>query len=369
MTAENLKRTPLLEVHQSLNARMVPFEGWEMPVQYSGIVEEHRAVRSAAGLFDVSHMGEFEISGPGAKDFLQFLTTNDLEKLRVGRCQYSFLLNSEGGTVDDTMIYRRADNTYLLVVNASNIEKDWAHVSNVATNFAQFELVNRSEDYALLALQGPRAENILNPLTDLDLGSLRFHQIAETTISDHSVLLAASGYTGENGFEIFTSPESVSTVWNTLLDKGTSRNLKPCGLGARDTLRLEASLALYGHELDDETSPLEASLGFAVARNGTYLGSDVMQKQRTEGLSKTIVMLEMKDRGIPRQGYEIQSPGGEVVGKITSGSIAPWLDKSIAMGYVPPALSDIGQTLHISVRNRILQAEVVSRPFYKRPDR
>lgn len=362
-----LKRTRLYRQHVQLNAKMVEFGGWEMPVQYTGIIEEHRAVRTAAGLFDVSHMGQIQVSGAGARDFLQYLAANDVRKLDVGRCQYSFLLNERGGTIDDMMVYRTGPDAYTLVVNASNADKDWAHVLATGTGRRGVRLENRSGDRALLAFQGPLAGEILAELTSDDLEALRFHDVRPHTVAGLPVMLAASGYTGENGFEIFVASDEVESLWRALLEAGRRAGAVPAGLGARDTLRLEASLALYGHELDESTSPLEANLGFAVAKSGAYIGSEAIREQLAGGVSKRLVMLEMIDRGIPRQGYGICRPDGSAAGVITSGSVSPWTGKNIALGFVDPKLARRGQELLVSVRKRRLRAKVVRRPYYRRP--
>ncbi|MDE2887105.1 MAG: glycine cleavage system aminomethyltransferase GcvT [Gemmatimonadota bacterium] len=367
MDDTTLKRTPLYRQHVQLNAKMVAFGGWEMPVQYTGIVAEHRAVRTVAGLFDVSHMGQIQVSGTGAQDFLQHLAANDIRKLDVGRCHYSFLLNERGGTIDDMMVYRTGQDVYKLVVNASNRKKDWAHIRSAGTGRSGVRLENRFDDGALLAFQGPAAAEILSVLTPDDVASLRFHEVRPFTVAGVPVLLAASGYTGENGFEIFVGSNEVESLWRALLDEGRHAGAVPAGLGARDTLRLEASLALYGHELDEDTSPLEANLGFAVAKTGTYIGSEAIREQLAGGVSKRLVMLEMIDRGIPRQGYDIHRSDGSAAGVITSGSVSPWTGKIIAMGFVDPKLARRGQELHVAIRNRRLRARVVRRPYYRRP--
>ena len=363
------RRTPLFESHQSLKARMVDFAGWEMPVQYQGLVKEHRAVRSAAGLFDVSHMGEFEIRGPRADSFLRSVACNDPGRLGIGDLQYSMLLNERGGTIDDVMIYRVEARTFLVVGNAVNVDKVWEHLSDRASAFRGAEVRNCSGDYALLAFQGPKAGLVLSGFTGVDLNALRFHEVARGEVAGRPALIAASGYSGENGFEIFVAPHDSPTLWSTLLGAGEAHGVLPAGLGARDTLRLEASLPLYGHELDERTSPLEAGLGIFVAKSGDYIGADVMRAQRSEGLQKRLVMLEMRERGIPRQDYEVQAVTGQPVGRVTSGTFAPWLDKGIGMAYLSPRFSAVGQALRIIIRGHPCSAVVVPRPFYRRPRR
>ena len=362
---EKLKKTPLNEIHHKANARMVPFGGWEMPVQYEGIVAEHQAVRSQAGLFDVSHMGEFEFKGRGARKLVQFLTANDIDRIGIGRGQYSLFLNKNGGAIDDIIVYRLGKTTYLVVVNASNVDKDWKHVQAVAKSFDNVQVTNRSEEFALLALQGPKAEAALSPIANRDLSEIGFFRIRKVELVGIPVLIARTGYTGEglNGFEIFTQAEDAAAIWNALI---ASPDVSPAGLGARDTLRIEASLPLYGQELDEATTPLEAGLERFVSQAGGFSGADALEKQRADGLPKTLVMIEMIDRGIPRHGYEILDSSGNAIGKVTSGTTAPYLKKNIAMGYVPPNYSEIGTELAIAIRNRALKARIVPRPFFKR---
>ncbi|MDQ7029044.1 MAG: glycine cleavage system aminomethyltransferase GcvT [Ardenticatenia bacterium] len=367
MSEGALRKTPLYEVHRQMGARMIPFGGWTMPVQYTSILEEHRAVRTAAGLFDVSHMGEFEFTGPGARPLLQHLTANNVEKLRPGQAQYSMFLNKRGGTIDDLIVYCLEEDRYLVVVNAANIEKDWAHVSHVAAHFGGARAHNRSDAYALLALQGPRSQAILAPLTEADLTALPFYHVMPAHVAGISVLVARTGYTGEEGFELFVAPANAPALWQTLIDAGRQAGLRPAGLGARDTLRLEASLPLYGHELDEDTSPIEAGLGRFVAHEGDYIGADAIRRQREEGVSKRLVMLEVRGRGVPRHGYPVHTPEGQEVGRVTSGSYAPWLKKNIAMAYVPPEWAAPGQTLTVLIRGRAAEAIIVRRPFYRRP--
>ena len=362
---EKLKKTPLNEIHHKANARMVPFGGWEMPVQYEGIVAEHQAVRSQAGLFDVSHMGEFEFKGRGARKLVQFLTANDIDRIGIGRGQYSLFLNKNGCAIDDIIVYRLGKTTYLVVVNASNVDKDWKHVQAVAKSFDNVQVTNRSEEFALLALQGPKAEAALSPIANRDLSEIGFFRIRKVELVGIPVLIARTGYTGEglNGFEIFTQAEDAAAIWNALI---ASPDVSPAGLGARDTLRIEASLPLYGQELDEATTPLEAGLERFVSQAGGFSGADALEKQRADGLPKTLVMIEMIDRGIPRHGYEILDSSGNAIGKVTSGTTAPYLKKNIAMGYVPPNYSEIGTELAIAIRNRALKARIVPRPFFKR---
>jgi len=369
MPEELLKRPPLFDWHVARGAKMVAFGGWEMPVQYSGIVGEHRGVRTSAGVFDVSHMGEFEFSGSGGLDLLERLVVSDIKELEVGSVQYSMFLNSSGGTVDDTMLYRLDSETVLAVVNASNISKDWDHVTSVAKDFPEARVENVSSDYALLALQGPKAAAILGRVVDSDPAGLPFHRTSRMKINGIPVLVATSGYTGENGFDVSASPERAAEVIELILEVGSGDGILPAGLGARDTLRLEASLALYGHELDESTSPLEARLDFCVSDRTDYIGADVLQRMKEQGLSKRLVMLEMVESGIPREGYAILNKIGDPVGRVTSGSFAPWLKKSIAMAFVPAKLTRIGREYWVDIRGRARKAVVVKRPFYRRPSR
>ena len=362
---ENLKKTPLNEIHHNTNARMVPFGGWEMPVQYDGIVAEHQAVRSQSGLFDVSHMGEFEFKGKGAKKLVQYLTANDIDLIGIGRGQYSLFLNKNGGAIDDIIVYRLGETTYLIVVNASNVDKDWKHVQKVARSFHNVEITNRSKEIALLALQGPKAEAALSPIANRDLSEIGFFRIRKAEISGIPVRIARTGYTGEgrNGFEIFIQTEEAAAIWNAII---ASPDVSPAGLGARDTLRIEASLPLYGQELDEETTPLEAGLHRFISQGGGFSGAEALEKQRADGLTKTLVMIEMIDRGIPRHGYKILDSSGTEIGEVTSGTSAPYLKKNIAMGYVSPHHSEIGTELAIAIRNRALKARIVPKPFFKR---
>lgn len=362
---EKLKKTPLDEIHRKTNARMVPFGGWEMPVQYEGIVAEHQAVRSQAGLFDVSHMGEFEFRGKGARKLVQFLTANDIDRIGIGRGQYSLFLNKNGGAIDDIIVYRLGKTTYLIVVNAANVDKDWKHVQAVARSFDNVQVTNRSEEFALIALQGPKAEAVLSPIANRNLSEIGFFRIRKAALAGIPVHIARTGYTGEgrNGFEIFTRTEDATAIWNALI---ASPDVSPAGLGARDTLRIEASLPLYGQELDDATTPLEAGLDRFVSQAGEFSGAGAIEKQRVDGLPKTLVMIEMIDRGIPRHGYEILDRSGNTIGQVTSGTTAPYLKKNIAMGYVPPNYSEIGTELAIAIRTRALKARIVPKPFFKR---
>jgi len=346
-----MNKTPLYDEHLALGGKMVEFAGWQLPVMYSSITKEHLAVRQEAGLFDVSHMGEFFVRGPQALDFLRWATLNDPAKLKVGRAQYSMLPNDRGGVVDDIYVYRIGEGEYLVVVNAANVEKDWAHLNKLAQDF-DVELENASSDWALLALQGPKAEEILQPLCDVDLASKRKNSTFTASVAGAPVRLARTGYTGEDGFEIFVSPESAPAVWRALIEAGAV----PAGLGARDTLRLEAGFPLYGHELTDETNPRCTPLSWVI-KDKDYYGREAMENGECQ---RRLVGLLM-ERGIPRSGYPITRDGG-VVGEVTSGTQSPLLKKGIALGWVA---SDAGEDLEVVVRDKPYPARVVPTPFVK----
>jgi len=350
---------------------MVPFGGWEMPVQYSGVIDEHRAVRTAAGLFDVSHMGEFEVKGPQALELLQIVCTNNVAKIGVGQVQYNLMCYENGTVVDDILVYRLGEHHYLLVVDAGTTEKDWEWVSIARdrANLENVELKNLSDQVAQVALQGPLAEEILQPLVPgAVLSQVPFFG-AKTGVRVAGIdclVLSRTGYTGEDGFEIYVDRESAAALWEALLEAGEERGLLPCGLGARDTLRFEAGLPLYGHEISDKLTPLEAGLGaFVKLKKGVdFIGREALAALKEAGLSRRLVGFEMIDRGIPRQGYEI-AKDGQVVGFVTSGSYAPTLGKNIGLGYVPVSLAAEGTELEVLIRGRALKAQVVPTPFYK----
>jgi len=358
-----MKRTPLYAAHEALGARFVDFGGWEMPVQYTGIIDEHVAVRTRAGLFDVSHMGEIELRGPQALAAAQQLTVNDLHRLRDGQAQYSLLCRPSGGVVDDIMVHRVHRERVLLCVNAANIEKDLAWIRE---HRAGAEVVDRSDELGLLALQGPRATAILTPLTPLDLVATPPFEFRDTQVAGRRVLLAHTGYTGEDGWEIYCAVADAPSLWQALLDAGAPFGIKPAGLGARDTLRLERALPLYGHELTDETTPLEAGLGWVVRWDkGPFVGHEALRRQRETGVTRRLVGLVLTAAGIARQGYPIVG-GAAVVGSITSGTKSPTLGKAIGLGYVASAWKEVGTTLGVEIRGRVIPAEVVRLPFYKR---
>jgi len=362
-----LKKTPLHASHISLGARMVPFGGWDMPVEYSGISAEHMAVRTAAGLFDVSHMGEVEIAGKGALEAVQHITSNDAAKLQIGQIQYSGLTTPDGTFVDDLLVYRFGPSHYLLVINAGNIDKDYAWIAARAKEAVpDIATVNSSDRYALIAIQGPRAQEILQTLTAIDLPAMKYYWFAHGEIAGVRGTVSRTGYTGEDGFEVMVPPAMATRVWDALLQAGKPLGLIPAGLGARDTLRLEAAMRLYGNDIDENTTVLEADLGWIVGWNKpAFLGRDVLHQQKAHGVDKVIVGLEMVDRAIARHGHPVFH-NGEPVGVVTSGTQTPFLKKAIAMAYVPPALKAPGTELEIDIRGRKAKAVVVPLPFYKR---
>ena len=365
-TATPLKRTPLYEQHRALGARLVEFGGWEMPVQYSGILDEHRAVRTHAGLFDVSHMGEFKVEGPDALPFLQYLVPNDVSRLAIHQALYTQLCLPDGNTIDDLIVYRLAEMHYMVVVNAANIDKDFAWVEGQAKKFKDVHVANQSDTTALLALQGPEAQTILQPLTEVDLGSISYYHCEPGVVDGVNCIISRTGYTGEDGFELYCAPVDAVKLWNDLLAAGKSHGLLPAGLGARDTLRLEASYCLYGHELDEQTNPLEASLGWTVKlQKGDFIGRDALLKAKEQGFKRKLIGIEMIDRGVPRGGYLIYE-GERHIGMLTSGAPSPILNKNIGMGYVETADAVVGQTVQIDIRGRRLTAQIVALPFYKR---
>jgi aminomethyltransferase len=360
-------RTPLYECHLEAGARMVGFAGWEMPVQYSGVLEEHRAVRNAAGLFDVSHMGEISVRGPSAEAFLQHLTPNDVSKLAPGRAHYSGLLTERGTYLDDLLIYRLDVQEFLVVVNAANTGSDFEWIESHAAEAEDVRVENVSDRYALLALQGPRALEILTPLVAGDLSGVRYYGFERSEVAGATALVSRTGYTGEDGFELYVAPEDAPRIWNRLLEQGSDVGLIPAGLGARDTLRLEAGMALYGHEIDDTTTPWEAGLGWVVKLDkGDFIGRRALAEQKEAGVARKLVGFEVKGRGIAREGHPVHI-GDETVGRVTSGTFSPTFEKALGMAYVPVAVAEPGTGIEIEVRSRRLAAEVVRLPFYKRP--
>ncbi|MFM7645972.1 MAG: glycine cleavage system aminomethyltransferase GcvT [Sphingomonadales bacterium] len=361
----SVKRTPFYNKHIALGAKMAPFAGYEMPISYSGINDEHATVRKNAGVFDVSHMGEFVLKGPDALDLIQRVTSNDAAKLFAGKVQYSCLPNDKGGIVDDLLVYCLEENkSYMLVVNASNIEKDWNWIQQ--HNHKGVEMHNISEKTCLLAVQGPQAARMLQPLTDLDLVNLAYYTFVKGTFAGvNNVLISATGYTGAGGVEIYfeDSEGHAEKIWDAIFSLGGPQGLKPIGLGARDTLRLEMGFCLYGNDIDDTTSPLEAGLGWITKFTKEFTSSALFSRQKAEGLSKKLVAFEMIDKGIPRHGYEINDAAGSAIGVVTSGTQSPTLGKAIGMGYVQSDQARLDQTIYIQVRDKQLKAQIVKFPF------
>lgn len=358
-----MRRTPLYDVHRALGARMVEFGGWEMPLQYSGILKEHRAVRTCAGLFDVSHMGEIEIRGPRAPEACQRLTVNDVRRLHDGEAQYTMFCCVDGGVIDDVILHRMSEARFFFCVNAANRETDLAWVRE---HSGGAEVVDRGDDYAQLALQGPRATAILARLTRIPLLDIPSFRFVEGSVAGCHAIVAHTGYTGEDGWEIYCAPEAARQVWDAVLEAGAPEGILPVGLGARDTLRLESALPLYGHELTRDITPYEAGLGWVVRlEKGDFIGREALQRQKREGVKRCRVGLVLREPGIPRDGYRILH-AGEPVGKITSGTMSPTLGKAIALGYVPAELAQVGTQLAVEIRGRSVAAEVVRLPFYKR---
>ena len=356
-----MKKTTLYEEHQKANGKIVDFHGILLPIKYSGEIEEHLNVRTNIGLFDVSHMGEIEITGPEAFFFCQQITCNDVAILKPGMAQYTALMRKNGTVVDDAIIYKFSDTHFFIVVNATNIEKDFGHMQEHLIKGAV--AVNNSNNYDQLALQGPKARKLMAELSEINVSDMPPFNFVKTKIDNCEVLLSTTGYTGEDGFELYFSPEYSAKLWNLLLDKGKKYNLLPIGLGARDTLRLEMGYMLYGNDLDDETTPIEAGLGWIVKlKKGDFFGREVLEKQKEGALNKTLIGLKMLDKGVPRHGYEIFC-GDKNIGKITSGTMSPSLKTGVAMAYVKPGMVKPGETVNVQIRSNKLRAEVVKMPF------
>ncbi len=360
-----MKNTALSHIHESLGAKMVPFAGYNMPVQYEGVTAEHETVRNGVGVFDVSHMGEFLLTGPNALALIQKVTSNDASVLTAGKAQYSCLPNNEGGIVDDLIIYKIKDEQYLLVVNASNIEKDWNWISS--HNALGVEMKNLSDDYSLLAIQGPKAVEAMQSLTSVDLSAIKYYhfEVADFAGIEH-VIISATGYTGSGGFEIYCKNSEVEQVWHKVFEAGASFGIKPIGLAARDTLRLEMGFCLYGNDINDTTSPIEAGLGWITKFTKDFVNSENLKKQKEEGVSRKLVGFELLERGIPRHDYEIVDADGNNIGIVTSGTMAPSLGKGIGMGYVKTAFSAVDSEIFVQIRNNKVAAKVVKMPFYKK---
>ena len=360
-----MKDTALSEIHAALGAKMVPFAGYNMPVSYQGINIEHQTVREKVGVFDVSHMGEFFVTGPNALSLIQRVCSNDASKLEDGQAQYSCFPNEDGGVVDDLIVYRIAAEKWLLVVNASNIDKDWAWIN--AHNTMEASLENSSDHYSLLAIQGPKAIQAMQSLTQENLSAIKFYTFKINTFAGvENVIISATGYTGSGGFEIYCKNTQVAKIWTKVLEAGADWGIQPIGLAARDTLRLEMGYCLYGNDIDDTTSPLEAGLGWITKFNKDFINSESLKKQKEIGVSKTLVGFELSQRGIPRQGYAIVDAQGNSIGRVTSGTMSPSMGKGIGLGYVPVALKEVGSQIHIQIRNKIVPAMVVKLPFYKK---
>ncbi len=359
-----MKRTSLNEVHRASGAKMVDFGGWDMPVQYSGVVDEHHAVRQAVGLFDVSHMGEIEVRGPEAAKLVDFLTTNAVAKLKIGQAQYSGLLYEHGGFVDDILVHKIAEDSFFICVNASNQDKDYEHIRVLNKFDAEVEFT--SDRYAQLAIQGPLALKTLQKLTPVALDPIRYYWFTDGTVCGIPARIARTGYTGEDGFEIYIEPSEAPRIWNEILDAGREFGIKPAGLGARNTLRLEAKMALYGHEIHASLTPFEADLGWIVKMDkGDFIGRAALAKQKEAGIQRKLVGFEMRGRGIGRDGYEVRIDGAPA-GWVTSGSPSPTLNKNIGLCYLPVNEAKPGRTIQVMVRNQPVEAETVETPFYKR---
>lgn len=359
-----MKNIALSSIHEALGAKMVPFAGYNMPVQYEGVNVEHETVRNGVGVFDVSHMGEFLIEGAHALELIQKVTSNDASKLSIGKAQYSCLPNEDGGIVDDLIVYKVDEETYLLVVNASNIEKDWNWIQSKNDIGAQMR--NLSDDYALLAIQGPKAIEAMQPLTSHDLSAINFYNfiVGDFAGIEH-VIISATGYTGSGGFEIYCKNSEVKQVWDKVFEAGAAYGIKPIGLAARDTLRLEMGYCLYGNDIDESTSPIEAGLGWITKFTKKFTNSEALEAEKAHGPKRKLIAFELDERGIPRHGYDIVDGNGKTIGVVTSGTMSPSLNKGIGLGYVPTIFSDVGSKIYIQIRKNSIPATVVKLPFYK----
>lgn len=367
-SSQQLLRTPLYERHKALGARLVEFGGWEMPVQYSGILEEHRTVRERAGLFDVCHMGEFNVEGAGALAFLQGLVPNNVARLTDHQALYSQILRPDGGTFDDLIIYRMGEDRYMVVVNAGTMEKDWAWFSEQVKGKPDVQLTNVSKATGLIALQGPRALAILQPLTEAPLQDIVYYHCLPGTVAGIDCIISRTGYTGEDGLELYCAADNVGALWDKVLEVGKAEGLLPAGLGARDTLRLEAGYCLYGHELTEDITPLEASLGWTVKldKGADFIGREALATEKAQGLKRKLVGIELTDRGVPRAGYPILQDGA-VVGELTSGAIGSTVGKPIGIGYMQSGDTKPGANVEIEIRGKRIPAVITTLPFYKRP--
>jgi aminomethyltransferase len=360
----SLRTTPLNATHRKMGAKMVDFGGWDMPVQYSSLLEEHHAVRQRVGVFDVSHMGEIEIRGPEALKLVDYVSTNNASKLKIGQAHYSALLYEHGGFVDDILVHKVADDHYFICVNASNQDKDYEHIA--AHNKFDCTVENAGEKYAQIAIQGPRALETLQKLTPVELAPIKYYWFTDGVVSGTPARIARTGYTGEDGFEIYVSPNEAPRIWDEILAAGAEFGIKPAGLGARNTLRLEAKMALYGHEMDATITPWEADLAWIVKLDkGDFVGREALIKQKERGIARRLIGFEMRGRGIGRDGYEVQIDGA-AAGWVTSGGPAPTLNKNIGLCYLPVYQCEIGRVIHVMVRNQPVEAVTVPTPFYKR---
>lgn len=366
-----MKNTPFSDIHYRLGARMQPFAGYNMPVEYSGINDEHRTVREKAGVFDVSHMGEFHVSGPGSQDFLQYVTSNDINRLSDGMVQYTCLPNGKGGIVDDLLVYRFSHEEYMLVVNAANIEKDWEWLAGHARGRGLVvgrDLYDASDETALLAVQGPAAMKTMEKLTGEPLSQMKFYTFRVLEIAGiKNAIFSVTGYTGSGGCEIYIANEDGPALWDAVFDAGKEFGIKPAGLGARDTLRLEMGFCLYGNDIDETTSPVEAGLGWITrfSEGNDFIDRELLFHQKTEGVKRKLVAFIMQERGIPRKDYEIADATGNIIGRVTSGTMSPMMGKGIGMGYVTPEYAGEGSAINILIRNRPVRAEVVRPPIYR----
>ncbi len=360
-----MKTTSLTSVHESLGAKMTDFAGYKMPVQYKGIKHEHLVVREAVGVFDVSHMGEFFVKGEHAVYLLQKISSNDVAKLVPGKAQYCYLPNKNGGIIDDLIVYKIKEDEFLMVVNASNIEKDWDWIT--AQNEIGAELSNASDEWSLLAIQGPKAAESMQSLTEVALNEMKFYTFEIAAFAGaKDVIISATGYTGSGGFEIYVKNEYVKQVWDKVMEAGKDYGIEPIGLGARDTLRLEMGFCLYGNDISEETSPFEAGLGWITKFTKDFINSEALKAEKEKGIKNKLIGFELKDRGIPRHGYPIFNQDEVEVGRVTSGTMSPSLNKAIGLGYVPADIAEEGNPIYIGVRNKLVPAEVVKTPFYKK---
>jgi aminomethyltransferase len=372
-TTATPRKTALNAVHRQMGAKMVDFNGWDMPVEYpsaGGLIAEHMAVRSGVGIFDVSHMGDIRVSGPEALAAVNHLTINDASKLAVNQCQYSAMLYPQGTFVDDLIVHKLGENDYWIVINAGTREKDWGWVSENVKSF-NVQAEHLSDDYTQIAIQGPKGINLLQKLTDVDLSQIKFYWLAHGTVCGlKNVMIARTGYTTEDGFEIYIPADEKTSarVWNEVMEAGKEFSVKPCGLGARNTLRLEGKLPLYGHEISDQITVWEAGLDrFCKMEKPEFIGKEALAKQKAEGIKRSLVDIEMVDRGIARDGYKVMDMNGKEVGYVTSGSYAPFLKKNIGIAYVPPELAAVDTPVQVEIRGQLVKAKVVPSPFYKRP--